>query len=121
MAWTAVGLVLLITGARWSLGTEPGLHPVLFAAAVAAGLAKAAFVLRHAANRVVTRILEGGDDRCIGGFFSWRTWFLVAIMIIAGLVYVAIGTALLFASWLPWRAWSRELSRPPAGDGAKPT
>jgi hypothetical protein len=134
-AWTVVGLVLLITGARWSLGAEPGLHPVLFAAAVAVGLAKAAFVLRHAANRVIRRILEGGDDRCIGGFFSWRTWILVAIMIIAGgllrrsdishplvgLVYVVIGTALLSASWLPWRAWSRELSRPPAGDGAKPT
>jgi hypothetical protein len=125
LAWTVVGLVLLITGASWALGAEPGLHPVLLAAAVAAGLAKAAFVLRHAANRVVRRILEGGDDRCIGGFFSWRTWILVVIMIATGgllrrsdislplvaLVYVAIGTALLAASWLPWRAWSRELSR----------
>jgi hypothetical protein len=124
-AWTGVGLVLLILGARWFQEADPGLHPVLLAAAVAVGLAKAAFVLRPAARRVVTRIQCRGDDRCIGGFFSWRTWIIVAIMIFAGallrhsdispplvaLVYAAIGTALVAASWLPWRAWSRSLSR----------
>jgi hypothetical protein len=123
--WTVVGLVLFIAGARWSLGADAALHPLLFAAAVAAGLAKAVLFLRHAAARVIRRILRSGDDRCIGGFFSWRTWMLVAIMIIGGgllrrsglsapllgLVYAAIGTALLAASWLPWRAWSRERSR----------
>jgi hypothetical protein len=133
--WTVVGLALLTVGACWSLQSETGLHPILFAAAVAAGLVKAAFVLRRAASRVITRIRSRGDHRCIGGFFSWRTWILVAIMITAGavlrhsplshwligLVYVAIGTALVAASWLPWRAWYRDRSQPPPRHGATPT
>jgi hypothetical protein len=100
-AWTAVGLGLLIAGA----------------------------------NRVIGRIQASGDDRCIGGFFSWKTWILVVIMITAGtllrrsdisrgvvgLVYVAIGIALLAASTLPWRAWYRDLGRTPAGNSADPT
>jgi hypothetical protein len=117
--WTTVGLALLIVGACWSMQFESGLRLILIAVAVAAGLAKAVFALRHAAPRVIRRIRTRGDHRCIGGFFSWRTWILVVIMMAAGaalrhsplshgpigLVYVAIGTALLAASWLPWRAW----------------
>jgi hypothetical protein len=132
--WTVVGLILLAVGASWCLGPEPALHPVLLVAAVAVGLAKAAFVLRPAAGRVVKRIHARGDDKCLGGFFSWRTWLLVAIMIIAGgllrssgvspdligLVYVAVGVSLLAASWLPWRAWYRDSAQAAAGNGAPP-
>ena len=37
LAESSGGLVLLIVGARWSLAGEPKLHPLLLAAAVAAG------------------------------------------------------------------------------------
>ncbi|MHC4414344.1 MAG: hypothetical protein ACYS0G_03570 [Planctomycetota bacterium] len=117
--WTVVGLTLVILGARWCLQEQTNLLPILLVAAVAVGLAKAVFVLRHAADRVVRRIQGRGDDRCVGGFFSWRTWILVAVMIIGGrllrgagmspalvgAIYVAIGVALLLASWRAWRAW----------------
>jgi uncharacterized membrane protein len=110
------------------------LRPILFAAAIAVGLAKAAFILRPAANRVIVRIRALGDDRCIGGFYSWRTWVMVAFMIIAGallrasgiplplvgLLYLAIGVSLVSASWLPWRAWYRHAAQPAAGNGAEP-
>jgi hypothetical protein len=133
-AWTAVGLGLMIAGTRWSLWSDSSLHPVFLVLAAAVGLTKAFIILKHTANRVIRRIRASGDDRCIGGFFSWRTWVLVLIMIAAGtllrrsdisrgvvgLVYVAIGIALLAASTLPWRAWYRNLDRTPAGDGADP-
>jgi hypothetical protein len=132
--WTAVGLVMIIVGTRWALRSDTGLPPILFVAAVAAGLAKAAFILRPAANRVVLRIRALGDDRCIGGFYSWRTWMLVALMIAAGallrgtgvslplvgLLYLAIGVSLLTASWLPWRAWYRDPAHAPADNGVRP-
>jgi hypothetical protein len=57
--------------------------------------------LNPATHRVVTRIRRRSD---------------IFPPLIA-LVYVAIGTALVAASWLPWRAWSQRLPRPPAGDG----
>jgi hypothetical protein len=132
--WTVVGLVLIIVGTRWALRSETGLHPILFAAAIGVGLAKGAVILRPAANRVIMRIRALGDDRCIGGFYSWRTWVLVAFMIIVGallrgsgipmplvgLLYLAIGVALLTASWLPWRAWYRHAAPEAAGNGAEP-
>ncbi|MHC4709897.1 MAG: hypothetical protein ACYTA3_05630 [Planctomycetota bacterium] len=134
-AWTAVGLGLLIAGTRWSLWSDSSLHPTFLVLAAAVGLTKAFVILKHTANRVIGRIQASGDDRCIGGFFSWRTWVLVAIMITAGtllrrsdisrgvigLVYVAIGIALLAASTLPWRAWYRNLDRTPAGNSANPS
>jgi hypothetical protein len=134
-AWTAVGLGLLIAGTWWSLWSDSSLHPILLVAAAAVGLTKAFIILKHTANRVIGRIQASGDDRCIGGFFSWQTWILVVIMITAGtllrrsdisrgvvgLVYVAIGIALLAASTLPWRAWCRDLGRTPAGNSADPT
>jgi hypothetical protein len=133
--WTVVGLALLSVGTHWCLQSETRLSPILLAAAVAAGLIKAAFVLRRAASRAIERIRSRGDHRCIGGFFSWRTWILVGMMAtagallrhsplsrgIVGLIYVAIGTALLAASWLPWRAWYGDRAHPPPPDGAEPT
>jgi hypothetical protein len=133
-AWTAVGLGLMIAGTRWSLWSESALHPVFLVLAAAVGLTKALVILKHTAHRVISRIQTAGDDRCIGGFFSWRTWVLVLIMItagtllrrsdisrgIVGLVYVAVGIALLAASTLSWRAWYRNFSQRPAGDDAEP-
>ena len=72
-------------------------------------------------RRWLVRIASRGDGRCIGGFLSARSWLLVALMSgagrllrggllplpVAGTLYVAIGTGLLFSSriaWLRWRA-----------------
>jgi hypothetical protein len=118
--WSVVGGVLLIVGGRWALARPgPRLAPVLVAAAALAGVLKARFVLKRAAERIVCRIQERGDGRCIGGFVSLRSWLLVMGMMgtgyllrhgllphsVVGLIYVAIGTALLLASAVIWRAW----------------
>ena len=65
-----------------------------------------------------------GDHRCVGGFFSWRTWIAVVVMMgagwllrhaglppgVLGVIYLAIGAALLIASSLLWQAWWRRTS-----------
>ncbi len=118
LMWTIVGAVLLLCGARWVLAAPTAYSWALLAVAVLAGVCKARFVLGRAARRLIGRIDARGDGRCIGGFLSVRTWALVAAMALAGrmlrggaprvlvgLVYVAVGTALLLAGRHIWYRW----------------
>ena len=119
MMWSAVGLALLVFGARWLVQAEPPHLVPLIAAAVVAGVAKSRLMLDRVARRLVERILTRGEGRCIGGFLSLRTWLLVAVMVgggsllrggswsrtVVGLVYVAVGTALVLGARKLWRAW----------------
>ena len=122
MMWSAVGLALLVFGARWLVQAEvPHVMP-LIAAAVVAGVAKSRLMLDRVARRLVERILTRGEGRCIGGFLSLRSWLLVAVMAggggllrsglwsrtVVGLVYVAVGTALVLGSRKLWQAWYRQ-------------
>jgi hypothetical protein len=121
LMWTAVGGALLFFGIRWALvGRMPHVR-LLLAVAATAGLAKARWVLWRAAGRIVERIKQRGDGRCLGGFVSWRTWLLIILMITAGrllrggllpspvvgLIYAAVGTALLAGSFRVWLAWGQ--------------
>jgi hypothetical protein len=124
--WTTVGAMLGFFGLRWLLHAEPLELAVLIIAAIVLGAVKAIFVLRRAAARVSSRILMRGDHRCIGGFLSWRTWIAVAMMMgagwllrhvglplsVLGVIYLAIGAALVIASNLLWRAWWKRSSEP---------
>ncbi len=118
--WTIVGLVLLGFGARWTLeafGLRTGVLAVVLG--VAAGLLKGRFVLDKAAGGIADRIAARGDGRCAGGFLSWRSWLLVALMsgagrllrsgplshAVVGPLYLAIGTGLLFSSRIAWKRW----------------
>ncbi|MCP3903897.1 MAG: hypothetical protein GY715_09710 [Planctomycetes bacterium] len=109
--------MLLTMGVRW---LRAGSSPVLLLLAVAAaiGVVKAVTVLRQAARRISGRIRSRDDCRCVGGFFSWRTWLFVAAMMglgfvvraspipaeVVGVVYAAVGVALLIASGYLWLA-----------------
>ena len=120
--WSAVGAVLLLVGADWVLwGAGPHFSPWLIAVAVLVGALKARFVLRRTAARLVERIRSRGDGRCVGGFLSLTSWMFVAAMMgmgyllrhgllprtEVGLIYVAVGSALLLAATSIWRAWYR--------------
>jgi hypothetical protein len=120
-AWTIVGLALAGLGLRWSLTADDPASMSLMLIAIAVGAAKAILILRPAARRVLNRLILRGDDTCLGGFFSWRTWLLVAAMMVAGrllrlssmpeqytgVIYLAIGTGLLLASLYLWAGWRR--------------
>ena len=121
LLWPSVGGTLLIFGVRWTLQAKPPFVGLLIAVALAGGGLKAWFALDRAARRVIDRIVQRGDGQCIGGFFSWRTWLLVILMAVSGrllrslplplalmgLLYTAVGTALILASRNIWWAWHR--------------
>ncbi len=119
LLWTTVGGVLLVLGARWALAVRLWWMAPVLAMAVAVGALKAEYVLAHAARRAIERIRARGDGRCIGGFLSIRTWLFVLLMMAlgyalrhglapkpaVGVLYVAVGTALLLAARRFWLAW----------------
>jgi len=119
--WTIVGTLLLGFGARWTLEAfGGGVGALAVALGIVAGLVKGRFVLDKAAGRIADRIVARGDGRCVGGFLSWRTWLLVALMsgagrllrsgllphAVVGPLYAAIGAGLLFSSRIAWKRWS---------------
>ena len=85
------------------------------------GTAKTFFILDRVALKNVKRIKEFKDKVCIGSVYSWKTWLLVAGMIgmgrflrttvlpgeIIGLIYIAVGWALMLASRMLWKEWIR--------------
>ena len=93
----------------------------LLGLAIVAGALKAHFVLKRTAGRMIERIRVRGDGRCLGGFVSLPTWGFVILMMglgyllrhgllphtVVGVIYVAVGAALLLASRRIWSAWQR--------------
>jgi len=122
LMWTVVGAALVGVGGRWLWHLPTPTAPWLAALAVVIGAFKARFVLDRAARTIADRIRERGDGRCLGGFLSVRSWALVAVMVaggrllrgshvgrgLLGVLYVAVGTALLLSSRVAWRAWREE-------------
>jgi hypothetical protein len=124
--WSVVGALLLGFGALWTLESLGGRAGALvLGLGIPAGLLKGRFVLDRAAGRIADRIAARGDGRCVGGFLSWRTWVLVALMsgagrilrggllsrAVVGPLYAAIGAGLFFSSRIAWRRW-RAAGRP---------
>ena len=124
--WTLSGTGLFIAGGIWIRQSRVSYAAPLLAGAVAVGLIKAFLVLNRSADRVARRITERGDGKCLGGFLSWKTWILVAVMIALGrllrasplpkaprgAIYCAVGTALLAGSARIWRVRARYRAAP---------
>lgn len=114
--WTCVGIGLGAAGVVWCLGSDHALG--LVGLGLALGLAKAHWVIRPVALRNLARIIQRGDGRCLGGFLSWKSWAFVGAMMslgfvlrrsslpesVLGVLYVAIGAALLVAALPLWRS-----------------
>ncbi|MFH1748467.1 MAG: hypothetical protein ABIG44_15645 [Planctomycetota bacterium] len=119
LMWSVVGSALLAFGVYWVISGDRLLVWALLPVAIVAGWLKARFVLARTAARMIKRIRERGDGRCLGGFLSWRSWLFVAVMVTAGrllrggllsrdvvgLIYTTIGAALLLAGRRIWQAW----------------
>lgn len=97
-------------------------HAWVLAVALALGIIKAHLILDRAARKAVKRIFSRGRG-CFFGFFSWRSWGLVALMMgggillrelvvhpgvvgagILGALYIGVGTALALADRIFWQA-----------------
>ncbi|UCD66217.1 MAG: hypothetical protein JSW69_00900 [Deltaproteobacteria bacterium] len=118
LIWSIVGFFLLANGfVLISLKN----HFWFSILGIVLGTAKTFFILDRVALKNIKRIKEFGDKVCIGSVYSWKTWLLVAGMIglgrflrttvlsgeIVGLIYIAVGWALILASRLMWKEWTR--------------
>lgn len=120
LTWTVVGGFLCTLGVSWVVVDPIPRWPWWLGLAIVGGVLKARFILSRAARRIVTRIRERGDGRCVGGFFALRTWLLVGVMIVSGrivrqtvlpshgvgLLYTLVGVALVLAAVQLWSAWA---------------
>ena len=118
LIWSVVGFFLLTNGFVLISLQD---HSWLVGVGLIMGTAKTFFILDRVARKNVKRIKEFEDKVCIGSVYSWKTWTLVAGMIVLGrflrttvlpgevigLVYTAVGWALILASRLLWLAWKR--------------
>ncbi|MEK6197506.1 MAG: hypothetical protein N2B58_04965 [Desulfobacterales bacterium] len=118
LIWTIVGFFLLTNGFVLVLIESHlwyGLTGLLL------GTAKAFFILDRMARKNMKRIKEFEDKVCFGSVYSLKTWFMVAAMIalgrflrttvlpgeVVGLIYTAVGWALMLSSRLMWIEWNR--------------
>lgn len=106
----------MVRGFLW-LG--PGIGRWLVVAGLVLGTIKSFFVLDKVAHKASNRILLLDDGACLGAMYSWKSWMLIGVMIITGIVlrhvghpgmiigtlYCAIGWALCFSSRVGWKKW----------------
>lgn len=116
LLWTAIGCMLMVRGWGW-LGGHSGQWLVVVA--VALGTLKSKFILDITARHSIQRLITFKDGTCIGAVYSWKTWMLVGLMMVAGItirqltepgllvgtIYCGVGWALVFSSRLGWLAW----------------
>lgn len=118
--WLIGASILLIRGVGYVSGSY--WHAWALAAGLALGVLKARLLLDRTARKAVVRILQRANAS-VFGFFSAKSWILIAIMMgggialrtifvhpgqigagILGAIYIGVGTALLLADRLFWMA-----------------
>lgn len=113
--WSAVGVMLMVRGL---LGFSVRQHYLFALAGLAIGTIKSLLVLDRAARKNIKRLLTCREGMCLGAVYSAKMWGLIVVMIVggrllwafgpapvAGLVYLAIGWALLLSSRVIWQQW----------------
>ena len=115
LLWSCIGLMLIGRGVVAIVGTP---YDWLIPVALLVGSFKSWVALDRVAVKNMVRIIEKGEYSCLGGIYSWKTWVLVAGMIVlgkllrasplplwlVGSIYVAVGWGLL---WSSRKVWSR--------------
>ncbi len=118
--WTVVGIMLIYRGYGW-LPAHGRFYWVT--AAVIVGTLKSLLILDATAGKSIRRIAAFEDSTCLGAVYSWKSWLLVAGMMLTGMVvcrvgatgawtgalYCAVGWALCCSSRLGWQAWVRSM------------
>ncbi len=117
LMWTAAAVML---GSR-SIGWLTQLHfgVALAAIALVLGWIKQHYIMRRVAGDAIVRIAERGPTASVLGFFAFRQWILVAVMMIGGIalrqsgivppavlatVYATVAVGLLLGAGRFWQA-----------------
>lgn len=121
LMWLVGASILIVRGVGY-IHTGGYWHFWALAAALALGVLKSRYLLDRAARKAVARIYARGKA-CFFGFFSWKTWIMVGVMMgtgitirhmikhpspigagVMGALYLGIGAALFLADRIFWRA-----------------
>jgi hypothetical protein len=122
--WTLVGTGLFAAGVNWTVVGQGARGWAGLALALLLGWLKAHYLLSGRAAANAHRIVAAGEGRCLGGVFEWSAWWFVLAMVglgyvlrhsdvprpWIGVIYAAVGSALVLASVSTWRHW-RALGR----------
>ncbi len=125
--WPLVGLMLSYRGLSRLVGSG---YEWFIALSFIIGSLKSIFVLDKSARKGIKRILQFGDNTCIGAVYSVKTWLMVLVMIASGfvlrnsslpahylgLLYVAIGWGLLLSSRHAWFTWFHLIGKDQASE-----
>ncbi len=112
--WAVGATILLIRGVGF---LHDNWFAALLALAVALGVIKSRYLLDRVARKAVLRIHARGRA-CYFGFFSWKSWMFVIVMMGGGILlrrsglprdflavlYVGVGTGLALADRIFWQA-----------------
>ncbi len=113
LLWSCIGLMLMWRGGHAVVGTG---REWLLLVSLLVGSVKSWAVLDRVAVKNMTRIFDKGEYSCLGGIYSWKTWLLVAAMIVfgrllrasslqvwlVGFIYVTVGWSLFWSSRKVW-------------------
>ena len=116
LMWSFIGFYLMVRGYLLDQPL-PGMFLLL---ALGLGTMKALWLIERAARKNIARIVARPDGMCLGGVYSWGMWGMVVCMmvggrllrnsavppLVVGVIYVAVGWALLLSSRLIWREWN---------------
>jgi len=134
IVWLIGASILVVRGVGYV--SDRYWHAWALAAALAIAVLKSRYLLDGVATKAVARIRARGRG-CYFGFFSWRSWLLVVLMMgggillrsivvrpgvigagIMGALYLGIGSALFLADRIFWRAVAEEFMMPPTEEAS---
>jgi hypothetical protein len=115
LMWSFIGMYLM---ARGYLLVD-SLSWVFLLLGLGLGTLKYFLVIERAARKNIARIVARPEGMCLGGVYSWGMWGMVVCMMIGGrllrnssvpplvvgVIYIAVGWALLLSSRLIWQEW----------------
>lgn len=116
LLWSVIGMSLMTCGLLALKSSAAWGVAVL---AFVLGTVKSRFMLDSVARKNISRIQQLREGTCIGAVYSIQTWGLVLLMVfmgrllrtsslpreLFGLLYTAVGWALLGSSRVVWRIW----------------
>jgi hypothetical protein len=110
--WLAIGILLDLMAYSWLRPAKDSIAVPMAALGFAAALIIHHFGFLRIVDRNLKRILPMQGRRCLFGFMPWKSYFLIAVMMLMGFglrhsavpkvylaaLYSAIGTALILSS-----------------------
>jgi len=121
LAWCIVGVALLLTAWGWlRTASREVAAPAVVVGLVAAGIV-GPFGFTPIARKNLARLDRLADPSCVFAFQAWRSYLLIAVMIVLGMtlrhsglprpllaaVYATMGGALLIGSFAYLERWRR--------------